>query len=73
MNVVLTLTDEQLDLIAERVLLRIDAERSEAEPWLTPQQAAEAWGCSRRAVYGRAKRGRVESRNEGRSILVRRR
>jgi hypothetical protein len=73
MIVALTLTDDQVEAIAARAA-DIVAERlaHSTEPWLTPEQASQAWGISKRAVYGRAQRGRVESRYEGRNVLVRR-
>jgi helix-turn-helix protein len=74
--VTLTLSPDQVEAIASRAA-ELVAERfrpeSSASAWLTPEQASQAWGISRDAVYRRAKRGRIESRYEGRNVLVRRR
>jgi hypothetical protein len=67
------LTDDQVDVIAARAADIVVERFAQSEaPWLTPEQASQAWGISKSAVYRRAKRGRVESRHEGRNLLVRR-
>ena len=66
------LSEAELDLIAENVADRLADRFAPDAGWLNVRQASEAWGISKRAVYGRAERGRVEKRKEGRSLLVRR-
>lgn len=59
------LVDER---VAERVA-ELDG-ASDAPPWLTVEQAAARLGCSPDAVRMRAKRGRLETRRQGRRLYV---
>lgn len=70
MKIELTLTGEQVAEIARRVADLI--EPPTPEPWLSVEQASEAWGVKPDAIRKRAQRGHVESRHEGRNLLVRR-
>jgi excisionase family DNA binding protein len=59
-------------LVDERVakrLAEVDGAR-DAPLWLTVEQAAERLSCSADAVRMRAKRGRLESRRQGRRLYV---
>jgi hypothetical protein len=67
----LHLTDGQLDEIARRAVMILD-DRDNGDGWLTTAQASEAWGIEQAAVRAKARRGTVESRKEGRTVLVRR-
>lgn len=72
----LSIPEDLVERIAERaaelVLERLKIVESEP-PWLTLDQAAERLGCSVDAVRMRAKRGRLESRHNGRRVYVSRR
>jgi len=61
-------------LVDRRVAAAMAAVQAEsgsgAAPWLTLDQAAERLGCSPDAVRMRVKRGRLESRREGRRVYV---
>lgn len=70
MNVTLQLTDEQVEVIAQRVAELVD-DRQPAG-WLTVAQASELWGIKPSGVRQKARRRQVESRKEGRALLVRR-
>jgi excisionase family DNA binding protein len=62
------------ELVAERVRVEL-AERdahanANGSTWLTLEQAGEQLGCSADAVRMRVKRGRLESRRQGRRVYV---
>jgi nucleotide-binding universal stress UspA family protein len=40
------------------------------KPWLTVAEAADALGCSQVAVRARARRGRLQSRYQGRRLYI---
>jgi excisionase family DNA binding protein len=61
-------------LVDERVEARLaeleQPARFTLAPWLTLEQAAERLGCTTDAVRMRAKRGRLESRRQGRRLYI---
>lgn len=73
-----TLSPEQFvaaveQLVTERVQAELDA-RDAARPngraWLTLEEAGEKLGCSADAVRMRVRRGRLDSRRQGRRLYV---
>lgn len=71
MKVTLTLTEAQVAEIARQAAELITPPAP--EPWLSVEQACEAWGDKPDAIRKRAARGYIDSRHEGRKLLVRRR
>jgi hypothetical protein len=70
-NLTLSLTEAQVAEIARQVADLIGPPTP--EPWLSVEQASEAWGIKPGAIRKRAARGHIESRREGpRTLLVRR-
>ena len=66
------LLDAMDDVVRERVAEELSAvpARAAVPPWLSVKQAAERLDCSPDAVRMRAKRGRLESRYQGRRLYV---
>ena len=59
------------ELITERVRAELASQaRDDGPAWLTLARAAELLGCSTDAVRMRAKRGRLETRTQGRRLYV---
>ena len=69
----IALTDEQLEVIAERVA-ELLAERSPAaaDGYLDSDEAAEYLGCSRGRVHDLVQVGKLEPRRDGRRLRFRR-
>jgi excisionase family DNA binding protein len=64
--------DAIAEFVAETVRAEVAAQAttSETRRWLTVPEAAEQLGCSTDAVRMRAKRGRLESRHQGRCLYI---
>jgi excisionase family DNA binding protein len=66
------LADEDLDLIAERVVRRLGAGASgSAESWVDVAAAASHLACRPQRVYDLVSQGAVPHRKEGRRVLFR--
>jgi excisionase family DNA binding protein len=74
LRVEVSLPDDVVERIAMRaaeiVLERQAAAAGEARRWLTLEEAGDRLGCSSNAVRMRVKRGRLESRRQGRRVYV---
>ena len=57
-------------LVDRRVASALAALPADGAPWLTLEQAAVRLDCSTDAVRMRVKRGRLESRRQGRRLYV---
>ena len=70
------LAPDVLDALEQLVHERVQAELADAaaaknaRAWLTLEEAGERLGCSPDAVRMRVKRGRLESRRQGRRVYV---
>lgn len=69
MNLALTIPDELVDLIADRVVERLGAP---PEPWLDVDAAAIHLACPKSRIYDLVAQERVECRRDGRRVLFRR-
>jgi hypothetical protein len=71
----LTIPEDLVERIAQRAAAIVLEQSHPAEPaeWLTLGQAAQRLGCSPDAVRMRGKRGRLETRHQGRRLYVSRR
>ena len=60
------------ELVAERVRVELAAAATTANgrAWLTLDEAADRLGCTADAIRMRVKRGRLESRRQGRRVYV---
>ncbi len=59
------------DYIGERVDERLaELPAGDGREWFTLEEAAERLGCSYDAARKRARRGRLETRQHGRTVLV---
>src|SRR5262249_39079563 len=56
-------------LVDERIAQALRSQRN-GQRFLSVRQAAELYGCSERAIRGRAARGRVVTRRSGRTVLI---
>lgn len=56
--------------VDERAAAALAAQPDDGARWLTLDQAAERLGCTADAVRMRVKRGRLESRRQGRRLYV---
>jgi excisionase family DNA binding protein len=64
---------EWVDEIARRAAEMVaQARRSEAEPWITVQTAAEHIGCARDRVYALVRQQAIPHEKDGRRLLFRR-
>jgi excisionase family DNA binding protein len=69
LDVVVTLTDAQLDEIARRAAALVPAPA--VSPWLTSEQAADYLACSRDRVHDLCQLGKLHPRRDGRRLLFR--
>jgi excisionase family DNA binding protein len=71
-DLALPIPDELVEAIATRAAEIVLERLRPAEPreWLTLDEAAKRLGCSRDAVRMRGKRGRLETRHQGRRVYV---
>ncbi len=60
---------ELVDQALREHLAALEADRP-ARPWLTLAEAADRLGCSPDAVRMRARRGRLDTRHQGRRLYV---
>jgi excisionase family DNA binding protein len=64
----LTALDDYISEVVEERLGRLPDR--DGREWFTLEEAAQQLGCSYEAVRKRAKRGRLETRRHGRTVLV---
>ena len=74
MEIMLTMTAEQVDVIAAQVAARMGATpaNSPAPDLMTPREAAAYLRCARRRIYDLVSAGRLPRLREGGRLLVRR-
>ena len=74
-SVNITLTDEQLALLACRVAALLDDQRSEPvseDAWLNVRNAARYLDCPESRIYDLVQLGHIEPERDGRRLLFRR-
>jgi excisionase family DNA binding protein len=73
-DITITLTDAQLDAIAERVAAKLADRRqptaADAKRWMTVAEASDYLACSRQRVYDLRSSGRLSRHGDGRRGLV---
>ena len=66
----LVVTDELLDAVADRVLLRLGAKhQQQKQQWMNADEAAAHLRCNRQRLYNLVAEGRVPHEHEGKRLL----
>ena len=69
----LTLPDDLIDLIVERVVERLDERGASGDPWLTVEQSAAYIAApDRQRIYDLRRQGKLPKTGDGRRALNRR-
>ena len=72
MDVVVTLSDEQIDAIAQRAAALIEQQPSTLPTWLNTTDAANYIAAKPGRVHDLVQLGRLQPRRDGRRLLFRR-